>query len=68
MVKRNPTQFLVDEYKKIQAEGREWVHRKLETPSVPEVVVDGKKLLMLCSNNYLNLSNHPHLKKELLKQ
>ncbi|UJG43888.1 MAG: aminotransferase class I/II-fold pyridoxal phosphate-dependent enzyme [Candidatus Heimdallarchaeum endolithica] len=67
MVKRNPTQFLVDEYKKIQAEGREWVHRKLETPSVPEVVVDGKKLLMLCSNNYLNLSNHPHLKKRALE-
>ena len=63
MTKRNPTAFLKEEYQKIQAEGREWVHRKLETPSETQVIVDGKELLMLCSNNYLNLANHPHLKK-----
>jgi glycine C-acetyltransferase len=67
MVKRNPTQFLKTEYQKIQAEGREWVHRSLETPSETQVVVDGKELLMLCSNNYLNLSNHPHLKKKAIE-
>ncbi|MHA1205509.1 MAG: aminotransferase class I/II-fold pyridoxal phosphate-dependent enzyme [Candidatus Heimdallarchaeaceae archaeon] len=67
MVKRDPTKFLIEEYKKIQEAGREWVHRKLETPSVSEVVVEGKKLLMLCSNNYLNLSNHPHLKKRAIE-
>lgn len=67
MVKRNPTKFLKDEYHQIQVEGREWVHRKLETPSEPRVIVDGKELLMLCSNNYLNLSNHPHLKKKAIE-
>ncbi|MHA1346902.1 MAG: aminotransferase class I/II-fold pyridoxal phosphate-dependent enzyme [Candidatus Heimdallarchaeaceae archaeon] len=67
MVKRNPTQFLKDEYQQIQAEGREWVHRSLETPSETQVIVDGKELLMLCSNNYLNLSNHPHLKKKAIE-
>ncbi len=67
MVKRNPTAFLKEEYQKIQAEGREWVHRKLETPSETQVVVDGQELLMLCSNNYLNLSNHPHLKKRAIE-
>jgi glycine C-acetyltransferase len=67
MVKRNPTKFLKEEYQKIQAEGREWVHRTLETPSETRVVVDGKKLLMMCSNNYLNLSNHPHLKKRAIE-
>ncbi|OLS30916.1 MAG: 8-amino-7-oxononanoate synthase, partial [Candidatus Heimdallarchaeota archaeon AB_125] len=55
MTKRNPTKFLKEEYQKIQAEGREWVHRTLETPSETKVRVDGKDLLMLCSNNYLNL-------------
>ena len=64
MAKRNPTAFLVEEYLKIKNEGREWVHRKLETASDVHVVVDGKELLMLCSNNYLNLSNHPHLKQK----
>jgi glycine C-acetyltransferase len=67
MIKRNPTQFLKTEYQKIQAEGREWVHRSLETPSETQVIVDGQKLLMLCSNNYLNLSNHPHLKKKAIE-
>ena len=67
MVKRNPTQFLKDEYQKIQAEGRDWGHRSLETPSETQVGVDGQELLMLCSNNYLNLSNHPHLKKKAIE-
>ncbi len=67
MAKRKPTRFLKEEYKQIQKEGREWVHRKLETPSVPNVIVEGKELLMLCSNNYLNLSNHPHLRKRAIE-
>jgi glycine C-acetyltransferase len=67
LAKRDPTKFLKEEYQKIQAEGREWVHRSLETPSETKVKVDGKDLLMLCSNNYLNLSNHPHLKKKAIE-
>ncbi len=67
MAKRKPTRFLKEKYKQIQKEGREWVHRKLETPSVPNVIVEGKELLMLCSNNYLNLSNHPHLRKRAIE-
>jgi glycine C-acetyltransferase len=29
--------------------------------------VDGKKVLMLCSNNYLSLSNHPRLKEAAIE-
>lgn len=29
----------------------------------PECIVDGKKYLMFCSNNYLSLSEHPDVKK-----
>src|SRR5437867_697166 len=32
-------------------------------PSAPRSVVDGKRVIMLCSNNYLNLSNHPKVKR-----
>jgi glycine C-acetyltransferase len=67
MAKRHPTKFLKEEYKQIQKEGREWVHRKLETPSETKVKVDGQDLLMLCSNNYLNLANHPHLRKKAIE-
>ena len=38
LAKRDPTKFLKEEYQKIQAEGREWVHRKLETPSETKVL------------------------------
>lgn len=33
--------------------------RVLESPQAPEVIVDGKKYLAFCSNDYLGLANHP---------
>ncbi len=40
-----------------------WRVRTLETPSAPHARVDGKNVLVLCSNNYLGLANHPRLKQ-----
>src|SRR3989441_4261306 len=40
-----------------------WRVRTLDTPSVPHARVDGKSVLVLCSNNYLGLANHPRLKQ-----
>jgi glycine C-acetyltransferase len=37
--------------------------RVLEGPSAPHGIVDGQDVLILCSNNYLNLSNHPKVKE-----
>jgi len=44
-----------------------WRLRVLESPSDTWVTVDGKKELMLCSNNYLGLANNPELKLEAIK-
>jgi glycine C-acetyltransferase len=44
-----------------------WRKRVLESPSDTWVTVDGRKELMLCSNNYLNLANNPELKLEAIK-
>ena len=63
LMNRNPTAFLKDEYEELVKNGFDWKLRKLEGPSKPKVVVDGKEMIMLCSNNYLNLSNHPKLIK-----
>ena len=59
---RDPTSFLRDEYEDLVRQELDWKLRVLGGPSTPWSSVDGKKVLMLCSNNYLGLSNHPKLK------
>jgi glycine C-acetyltransferase len=61
LMKRNPSAFLKEEYDDLVAKSFDWKLRILESGSTPHSVVDGKKVIMFCSNNYLNLSNHPKL-------
>jgi glycine C-acetyltransferase len=63
MVRRDPVGFLKSEYDQLVSNELDWRLRVLQGPSTPRCVVDGKKVLMLCSNNYLSLSNHPKLKE-----
>jgi len=56
---RNPTAFLAEEYQALVKGELDWKLRVLQGPSTPRCIVDGKKVLMLCSNNYLGLSTHP---------
>jgi glycine C-acetyltransferase len=58
---RNPNAFLKEEYDELVKNSFDWKLRILETGSTPHSVVDGREVIMLCSNNYLNLSNHPRL-------
>lgn len=62
-MKRNPTAFLKKEYDELVKNSFDWKLRILKTGSTPHSVVDGKEVIMLCSNNYLNLSNHPRIIK-----
>jgi glycine C-acetyltransferase len=64
---RNPTAFLRDEYDELVKSELDWKLRILQGPSTPWCTVDGKKVLMFCSNNYLGLSNHPKLKEAAIK-
>src|SRR4030043_2453132 len=64
---RNPTSFLRDEYQDLVKNQIDWKLRILQGPSTPWCNVDGKKVLMFCSNNYLGLSNHPKLKEAALE-
>ena len=60
---RNPTSFLKEEYGDLVKNQLDWKLQNLESSSSPQSIVNGKKVLMLCSNNYLGLTNHPKLKK-----
>lgn len=64
---RNPTSFLRQEYEDLVKNELDWKLRILQGPSTPWCKVDGKKVLMFCSNNYLGLSNHPKLKEAAIK-
>ncbi|HLC47918.1 MAG TPA: glycine C-acetyltransferase [Candidatus Norongarragalinales archaeon] len=55
--------FLKTEIDDLKAKNLNWVIRELQGPSQPHAKVNGKEVLMLCSNNYLNLSNHPKIKR-----
>jgi 8-amino-7-oxononanoate synthase len=37
--------------------------RLVEGPQGPEVALDGRPVLLLCSNNYLGLADHPRLRR-----
>jgi glycine C-acetyltransferase len=66
-VSRNPRGFLRDEYDRLVKENLDWRIRVLAASSGPWTVISGKKVMMLCSNNYLNLTNHPKLKKAAIE-
>ncbi len=67
MPKRDPVVFLRQEYDQLVSNELDWKLRVLEGPSAPRCVVDGKSVLMMCSNNYLGLSNHPKLKEAAIE-
>lgn len=62
MAPRDPVSFLREEYQRLVASDLDWKLRLLQGPSTPRCVVDGREVIMLCSNNYLSLSNHPKVK------
>jgi 8-amino-7-oxononanoate synthase len=47
--------------------GHYFFFRKLESPQDSEVMVNGKKVIMIGSNNYLGLTNHPRVKEAAIK-
>jgi glycine C-acetyltransferase len=55
-------QFISDERARLEREGLLIKIRTIESPQGAWITVDGKKVLNLCSNNYLGMANHPQLK------
>jgi glycine C-acetyltransferase len=55
--------WIADELNELKESGLYNHIRTLESPQGAWLVVDGKKVLNFCSNNYLGLANHPRLVK-----
>jgi glycine C-acetyltransferase len=60
---RNPINFLKKEYEELVEKSLDWKMKQIEGPSKPLSIVNGKEVIVLCSNNYLGLSTHSKLKK-----
>jgi len=59
--------FIREELATLEAEKR-YIHiRTMESPADGWMVVDGKRVLNFCTNNYLGLANHPALKEAAKK-
>ena len=59
--------FLEDQLDELKQQG---VYRKLpivETPNDAEIILNGRKVINLSSNNYLGFANHPRLKAAAIK-
>ena len=46
----------------LESLGLQRATRHVSGPQGPRVVLDGKPVLLLCSNNYLGLADHPRLR------
>ncbi len=55
-------EFMERELETLKEEGRFINIRTMESPADAWMIVDGKKVLNFCTNNYLGLANHPEIK------
>jgi len=51
----------------LKQRGHYFFFQKLESPQDSELVVNGKRVIMVGSNNYLGLTNHPRVKEAAIK-
>jgi len=63
----DPLAFLSAEIADLKAKNLYRPMRVLSSPQAAEVVVDGKPLINLSSNNYLGLATHPKLKEAAIR-
>ncbi len=60
-------EFIKRELREIKGKGLYRSLRLIEGEQGPEISLDGKRVVILCSNNYLGLANHPRLKEAAIE-
>ena len=51
--------WMRERFEELKSQNLQWEPPTLESASTPSCQVDGKEMLMLSANNYLNLTTHP---------
>jgi glycine C-acetyltransferase len=64
---REPIGFLKKEYDDLVEKAFDWKLKELQGPSQPISKVNGRQVIILCSNNYLGLTTHPKLIEAAIK-
>ena len=59
--------FLTEELENLKGSGLYRTLRTIEGAQGPRVKIDGKEVILLCSNNYLGLADHPRLKEAAVR-
>jgi glycine C-acetyltransferase len=67
MITEKKMQFLADELNQLRRQGLFRPLRVLGSAQDTDVIVDGKRVLNLSSNNYLGLTTHPRLKTAMIE-
>ncbi len=60
---KDKTAFVREDIERLKEQGLYITIRTIGSPQEASVVVDGKRVLNFCSNNYLGLANHPKMKE-----
>ena len=50
-----------ERHQELKSQGLDWSPPTVEGASEPKCVIDGREMIMLSSNNYLNLTTHPRV-------
>ena len=59
--------FKFDKAKRLISHGLYPFFRTIQSAQDPEVILDGRKMVMVGSNNYLGLTNHPKVKEAAIE-
>ena len=65
--KRHPTKYLGEEYQRLVRESLTWEPKELQSSSGSSCTIDGREVVMLAANNYLNLSTHPKVVNAMIE-
>jgi len=64
--RRDPLAHLADEVEALRSQNLYRALRVMSSEQGPEVVVDGRRVISLSSNDYLGLTHHPRLRQAAL--